>query len=224
MDGFLGTNASFNADLTLIVYILLLAPAIIAGFVFARQKKFVPHHKLVMTGIVIFNWVLILWLMATSYAVGVAPSLSENITQPWVLLPTIHLITGGVAQIIATYLVILMWTEKTSFAWLLPDALRIKNIKLPMRLTLTLWLVTVVLGIGIYLTWYTGSTVADTPEPAVTEEAPSGEAAPALTEEVNASTPAEAAPAATEEADDSNSGETNENESAPEPAATEEAG
>jgi len=218
MDGFLGTNASFNADLTLIIYILLLAPAMIAGFVFARQKKFVPHHKLVMTGIVIFNWVLILWLMATSYAVGVAPSLSENITQPWVLLPTIHLITGGLAQVIATYLVLLMWTEKTAVAWVLPDALRIKNIKLPMRLTLTLWLITVVLGIGIYLTWYTGASTAETPAPVTTEEAPADTGAPATTEEAPADT---GAPATTEEAPGTSA---DEDESAPAPAATEDAG
>jgi len=241
MEGFLGTGASFAADLTLIAYILIITPVMLLGFVFARQKKFIPHHKLAMTFVVILNWILIIFVMAASYAGGVAPGLSENLTEPPILIPTIHLITGGLAQIIATYLIILMWTEKTSLAFILPDSLRIKNIKTPMRLTLGLWLVTVVLGIGIYVTWYVGSPGGDAPPPAATEEPTDGdsEAAPVATEEASSEDEDEAEPAATEEeasedasdtdeagddTEETDSSSSTEDEEVPEPAATEEAG
>ena len=197
MDGILGTNASLSADLTLLAYVLVLAPGMLLGFFFARRKMFVPHHKLVMTTIVIVNWVLILLLMAVSYRNFVAPALAEGKTDLVYLLPAAHLITGAVAQLLATYLVILMWTERTRFERLLPY--RIKRIKTPMRITLGLWLATILLGVGIYLAWYTPGAQAgdDTPPPVATEEAP----APDDAEEADA-------PLATEEA--------------PEPAATEE--
>jgi hypothetical protein len=95
-------------------------------------------------------------------------------------LPTIHLITGGLAQLMATYLVIRMWFEKS-----LPDWFKIKNIKLAMRTTLLLWLTTAVLGILIYLTWYNDdkSPINDknVPAPVTTEEA--GSLLPVTTEE-----------------------------------------
>ena len=197
MDGILGTNASLSADLTLLAYVLVLAPGMLLGFFFSRRKMFVPHHKLVMTTIVIVNWVLILLLMAVSYRNFVAPALAEGKTDLVYLLPAAHLITGAVAQLLATYLVILMWTERTRFERLGPY--RIKRIKTPMRLTLGLWLATILLGVGIYLTWYTPSAQAgdDAPPPVATEEAP----APDATEEAPAPDATEEAPdpAATEE-------------------------
>ncbi len=167
--GFLGTNATMLADLTLVAYVLLIAPAMLVGFVFARRKMFVPHHKLMMTTIVIINWLLILFAMAASF-VGRTPADR----------PIPHFITGGLAQLVGTYLVILMWTEKTRFAGILPEALRVKNIKLVMRTTLALWLITVVLGVVIYLATYSpASAASDAPPPVATEEptdeAPSGD-------------------------------------------------
>lgn len=160
-----------TSAITLIIYILLLAPAMIVGFVFARRKKFSPHHKFTMTGITIVNWILIVLLMAVSYGRFVAPFLPDYLSDIRGLLATIHLITGGLAQVIATYLVILMWTERTRFEGILPRAVRIRRIKPVMRTTLALWLITVVLGIGIYLTWYAAPPPADTTPPAATEEA-----------------------------------------------------
>lgn len=167
--GFLNTSASLLADLTLLAYVLLLVPAMLVGFIFAWRKKFVPHHKFAMTGITIFNWLLIIFIMAVSYSDSVAPSVPEQLREDFILFPTLHLITGGTAQLIATYLVIRMWFEKS-----LPDWFKVKNIKLFMRTTLTLWLVTAVLGVIIYFTWYSADTAeaGDTPEPIATEEAP----------------------------------------------------
>ena len=223
--GFLGTGASMLSDLTLLAYVFLLVPGMVVGFVFARRKMFEPYHKWTMTLIVIFNWILILILMAVSYSQGVAPNVPDGLSEPAILIPTIHLIVGGLAQILATYLVLRMWLENV-----LPEALKVKNIKLYMRMTLAGWLVTALLGVVIYVVWYTPTTTAeggDELAPVATEEAGNSTDAdidgadvpdPAATEEITEED-AGSAPVETEEAS-TNSGE-DPTEAAPEPAATE---
>lgn len=165
--GFLGTGASLMADLTLLAYILLIIPVMLVGFVFARRKMFVPHHKLIMTTLILINWLLIGFLMINSYAQGVLPNLGSNLTNPVYFLPTIHLVTGAIAQILGTYLVIRMWFENQ-----LPGWFKVQRIKRYMRLTLGLWLVTAALGVLIYFTWYSSSpaTAGDAIEPVATPE------------------------------------------------------
>lgn len=181
MDGFLGTSASFSADATLLAYVVILAPAMIVGFLLARNTRF-GTHKLVMTFIVLTNWVLIITLMIVSYSAGVAPGLPDNLSEIANLLPTLHLATGTIAQLLATYLVILMWTENTALERLVP--FRISRIKGPMRLTLGLWLATIALGAATYIVWYAQPATAladNVPAPIVTEEAPTGETSEIIT-------------------------------------------
>jgi uncharacterized membrane protein YozB (DUF420 family) len=167
--GILGTEASLLSDLTLLAYILLIVPGALLGYYFARRKLYEPHHKWLMTAITLVNWVLILFVMLAAYA-NAASQITTEFEPPDLLLPTLHLITGGMAQILATYLVIRMW-----FGNRLPERFRIERIKAPMRATLALWLATAVLGAAIYLTWY----ASDSPlgnevlEPALTAEADS---------------------------------------------------
>ncbi|MEO0561803.1 MAG: hypothetical protein AAF125_06800 [Chloroflexota bacterium] len=212
-EGFLGTGASMLADITLLAYLLLIIPAMVAGYVFARRKMFVPQHKITMTGIVIFNWVLILWLMVFSYRDGVAPGVPQALGDVRVWLPTVHLGIGALAQLTATYLALRMWLEDV-----LPDALKVTNIKVWMRFTLAGWLIAALLGIGIYATWYVVPSVTasgEIPAPEATEEA--GIAPPAATEEADAGDVVEE-PAATEEVEAVAT-----EEAVEEPAATEEA-
>ncbi len=217
--GFLGTGATLSRDLTLVAYILLLVPSMLIGYVFARRKMFVPHHKFMMTGIMIFNWVLITLVMFISYRDYVAPNVPERLNETFNLLPTLHLITGAASQLLATYLVFRMWFEKV-----LPQWIMVKNIKRYMRITLVLWLTTALLGGFIYLVWYvqpanpSESQVA----PVSTEEAISPEVTNAdVTPE---STETEMMPEATEEMDEpAETDEPVETEEADEPAETEEA-
>lgn len=158
------------------------------------MRRFSPQHKLVMTGVTLMNWVFIFGLMLGSYSAGVLPGLPGSLGDVRVLLPTLHLLTGAVAQLLATYLVILMWTENTSLVGILPY--RIKQIKTPMRATLALWLLTILLGVTIYAVWNAPSSEASV-IPAATQEA-SEQAAPEAAEAPAATTTEEAAPAATE--------------------------
>ncbi|MDZ4672679.1 MAG: hypothetical protein SH821_17595 [Phototrophicales bacterium] len=211
-----------TSAIVLLIYILFLVPAMLVGFGFARRKLFRPHHKLIMTSITMINWVLILVVMAGSYSNNVAPYLSTGIEQPSLLLPTLHLITGATAQFLATYLVILMWFEKS-----LPKFMVTHKIKTPMRLTLSLWLITAVLGIGIYIVWNPPASSADALSPVSTEEAPiSTDEAPSdatlepvMTDEMPVSTEeAVVAPVATQDSpqpvatDDSNNRDDNDDD------------
>lgn len=146
LPGFLGTAASRASDISLVAYVLLIVPAMLLGYAYARRKVY-ANHQLVMSAVVIINWVIIAYLMAVRYAAGVAPRLPGELGRPGVFLPTIHLVTGLLAQIIATILMAQMWLGPLV-------RFRLEPIKPWMRLTLTLWLITAILGISIYLTWF----------------------------------------------------------------------
>ncbi|MBX3063441.1 MAG: hypothetical protein KF726_10730 [Anaerolineae bacterium] len=146
--GILGTGAYLASDLALLLYIFMLVPAMLVGFSFARRHLFVPHHKFTMTAITIINWIIIILLMLVTYRNAVAPNVPRELNRLPFLIPVLHGITGGLAQIIATVLVLRMWLEPS-----LPRVLRFEPIKPWMRLTLGLWLVTAVLGIAMYVTW-----------------------------------------------------------------------
>jgi uncharacterized membrane protein YozB (DUF420 family) len=196
--GFLGTGATMMADLTLLAYVLLIVPGMLAGFYFARRRKFEPQHKYTMTIIMMVNWVLIGFLMLVSYRSGVAPNVPQGLAQPVFLLPTIHLVTGAIAQLLGTYLVLRMWFEDV-----LPGWLKVKRIKRYMRFTLAMWLITALLGVSIYFVWYVlppsgveASAPVATPEVGATPEIDG----PAVTPDGVAQTPeAEPSPVTTPE-------------------------
>ena len=197
MDDILGTSATNVSDLTLLAYVFLLLPGMIIGFFFARRKMFVPSHKFTMTGVTLVNWALIVFVMVVSYSKYIAPYVPENFSDIRAIIATIHLLSGALAQGLATYLVILMWTERTRFEGVLPQALRIRRIKGPMRLTLALWITTVVLGLGIYFTWYVGE---DEDPSALVAPGATEQAEPAVTPDVNADLGDATPPAVTEDA------------------------
>lgn len=176
--GILGTGAYLASDLALLLYIFMLVPAMLVGFSFARRHLFVPHHKFTMTAITIINWIIIIVLMLVTYRSAVAPNVPRELNRLPFLIPVLHGITGGLAQIIATVLVLRMWFEPS-----LPRVLRFEPIKPWMRLTLGLWLVTAVLGIAMYVTWniagqppVPSADTTATQEPGVVE--PTGEPEP----------------------------------------------
>ena len=185
--------------ITLLAYLFILVPLMLLGYYFARRKMFNPHHKLVMTSVVILNWIFIGVVMIGRYVNDVAPQLPENIGQIGILLPTIHLVTGAIAQLLGTYLIVLMWTENTPLAWM--AIVPTRNIKPLMRTTLALWLVTVLLGFGIYAVWNSPTAAAGDGTPPEATEAVDAQAV--TTEEASNPEATEGVPDpdATEEAD-----------------------
>ncbi len=193
-----------RSDYVLLAYIFFLVPLMLVGFGFARRRLFVPHHKAVMTLVMIINWILILAIMIPTYVEVVPSGVRTGTYTPSVVVPILHGLIGGVAQVIATYLVIRMWFENQ-----LPDWFKVKNIKRLMRFTLAMWLLTALFGLGVWATFFqervkaAGATPAGTP--AATEDATrSAIGTPAATvaatdDATPAGTPA-ATPAATEDA------------------------
>lgn len=191
--GFLGTGASLLADLTLLAYILLLVPGMIAGLVFARRGMHRPQHKTVMIAITLINWVLIVFLMAAAYRFDVAANIGQQPGNTRYLIPTIHALLGLPAQILATYIVVRMILEDTNAARAKKRGEKnlsrywFRSAKPVMRLTLILWLLTAAFGVVSYVLRYEliqpPVLGAGAPAPAATEEVIEIEAAPEMTPE-----------------------------------------
>ncbi len=185
--GFLGTGASLLADITLLAYVLLIVPGIIAGFVFARRGKHRPHHKRTMITITVVNWLLIIFLMLFAYSYDVVGNIAAQPSNARYLMPTIHGILGLLAQVLATYVIFRMLREDSQVAAAKARGEKgqqlskywFKNAKIVMRLTIVLWLLTALLGVFNYLIRYdilpsfasNRGTPAVTLEPAATSEA-----------------------------------------------------
>src|SRR5689334_9458943 len=114
--GFLGTGASLLADITLLAYILLIVPGMVAGYILARRGRHRPHHKTIMITITAVNWLLIIFLMLTAYRYDVIGNIASQPTNARYLMPTIHGAIGLVAQLLATYIVFRMLREDTQVA------------------------------------------------------------------------------------------------------------
>lgn len=176
-DGFLGTGASLLADLTLIAYIFLIVPAMIAGFVFARRGHYRPHHKWTMVTITGINWFLIIFLMFGAVTYDIAEKLPDQPDNARYLTPAIHMLFGVPGQLLATYIVYRMLREdyqvnrakargETNM-----EQYWFTSAKPFMRATLGLWLLAATFGIFSYLVRYEVVDVAtDSGTPAATEE------------------------------------------------------
>ncbi len=158
--GFLGTGASLLADVTLVAYLLLIIPAMAAGYIYARRGKHRPHHKWIMTAITLVNWILIVFLMFAAYRFDVAGNIGAQPTNTRYLLPVLHGLLGIPAQLLATFVILRMLLED----WQVGRAKRrgekdtsrywFRRAKPVMRLTMVLWLATAALGVVSYLTRY----------------------------------------------------------------------
>ena len=139
-----------------------------------------------MIGITLITWELIVFLMIVAYRFDVVENLGQQPVNPRYIVPTIHGILGLLAQLLATYVIYRMWREDSQVAaakqrgakkeelrryWFL-------NAKPFMWMTLILWLITSLLGIGNYLIRYDvlpvlaggGAAPVATEEPAMTDE------------------------------------------------------
>ncbi len=143
MTGFLGTKAGLQADLNLVLHLVILA-LIFTGFMFARRRKFSIHEKLMFTGIILAAISLLSW-MGPSYVGNFRVIISE-FTTPGVLITNIHVVLGVITGTLALYIVLLMKKD-------LPDRFAVKNVKRLMRTTFALWFLTFAFGLFFYI-WY----------------------------------------------------------------------
>lgn len=143
--GFLGTNANFAADMTLIL-MLVVAALFSVGYLLARRRKF-EAHRWVQTSAASLNAILVLWLMILPFRDfvlrdqgGPRPSIFYTVT-------IIHALIGAVAFPFGMF-VMLRGNN------LVPGALRFSNYKLFMRTAYALYMLATFAGVLVYLVWF----------------------------------------------------------------------
>jgi hypothetical protein len=142
MNGFLGTSASLWSDLSLLLSLVFGALAVFGG-IRARQKRFSTHCPVMAVG-ALLNWVPVLVVMIPAW-IGLATGAETLATGPFASAPVFHGVLGGVTQLLMTYTVARMyWLEH-----LPPD----EPIWL-MRVTIILWLLTLIGGAAVYVVSY----------------------------------------------------------------------
>ncbi len=142
MSGFLGSGTPLIADLSL-VSLWVLGAVAVGGWVVARQRAF-PRHCRLMAWVTFLAWLPILFGMVVPW-LGLIRLGSTVFAQPATVVPFMHGVTGGLAQLLMTYTILRMnWRRKwppRRPLWL-------------MRISLALWLLSIVGGTGVYLLLY----------------------------------------------------------------------
>jgi uncharacterized membrane protein YozB (DUF420 family) len=146
--GFLGTNANIAADTTLIIMILV-GIMFTVGFVLARMGKY-EVHRWVQTTAGAINLILVLWLMILPFRDFVVRDVQGPMPHYFYVITTLHATVGVLALLFGVY-VILRGNN------LVPEALKFNNYKGFMRLAYTGYMLTIVLGVLVYVTWFVRS-------------------------------------------------------------------
>jgi uncharacterized membrane protein YozB (DUF420 family) len=142
--GFLGTRASWAADLNLIVQIALLV-GLVAGLVLAKGRKLTAHHTW-MTAIVTVNAAMIIAIMNPAFF-RLLPLTWPKLGAPGPMLLWLHVVVALVAELMGVYAV--LWLRMD-----LPELLRMRNLKWFMRINFVLWTLALVAGIVLYWARY----------------------------------------------------------------------
>jgi len=144
--GFLGTGATFGADLNLVVQ-LIMGLALLAGALLAKCKRY-RAHGICQTTVLLFNLLLIGLIMWPSFRQQVEPSLSKVIHKRYYEVAATHALLGITAELLGLYIVIVAGTN------LLPQWMRFRHWKWWMRAELVLWTIVLISGVATYCTWY----------------------------------------------------------------------
>jgi uncharacterized membrane protein YozB (DUF420 family) len=146
MKGFLGTGATFEADLNLVVQFIMGA-ALIAGTFLAKHKRY-RAHGICQTTVLLLNLVMIGLVMWPSFQQQVKPARSKVLHTWYYEAAAIHAVLGIAAELLGLYIVIVAGTN------VLPQWLRFKHWKWWMRTELVLWAIVLLSGVGTYWAWY----------------------------------------------------------------------
>jgi uncharacterized membrane protein YozB (DUF420 family) len=146
INGFLGTGATFEADLNLVVQVVM-GVALIAGSLLAKRKRYAAHG-ICQTTVLLLNLGMIGLVMWPSFQRQVRPALPEGLHRWYFAAATIHALLGGTAELLGLYIVVVAGTR------VLPQWLRFKDWKRWMRAELMLWSIVVLTGVGTYYAWY----------------------------------------------------------------------
>lgn len=124
--GLFGTGAPIEADLNLILQILM-GIALTAGALLARGKKYVAHAVCQST-VLSVNAIAIVWLMWPSFQHAVLPRFARRLHRACYLWPALHGFIGVLAELLGIYIAL------SAATGLLPEGVRLRCWKLWMRL------------------------------------------------------------------------------------------
>jgi uncharacterized membrane protein YozB (DUF420 family) len=145
MPGFLGTAANFAADATLVI-MLAIALAFSVGFGLARMGKY-EAHRWVQTSAAVLSGGLVVWLMILPYRDFILPGVPGRLGEAFYGVTTLHAVVGAVALPFGMF-VVLRGNR------LVPGFLRFRNYKLFMRTAYVLYMLTIFLGVLVYIFWF----------------------------------------------------------------------
>jgi len=146
MNGFLGTGATFRADLNLVVQVAM-GFALLFGMALARRGNY-RAHKYCQSSVLILNLVMIFLIMAPSFHKQVQPQVPGGLNEAYYLVPYVHATLGTIAEVLGLYIVLVAATK------ILPKKLRFKRYKPWMRTELALWWLVILIGVSTYYIWY----------------------------------------------------------------------
>ena len=146
MKGFLGTQAGFGADITLVLQVVMGA-SLIAGAFLARARRYVLHG-ICQTAVLLLNLVTIASFMWPSFSLQVLPGLPKHFARRHYTVAALHGVLGGITELLGLYILLVAGTN------IVPEAWRFRRWKLWMRVELALWLFVLLFGVGTYLIWY----------------------------------------------------------------------
>jgi uncharacterized membrane protein YozB (DUF420 family) len=144
--GFLGTGAPFDADVNLVVQ-LMMGTALGAGVVLAKQRRY-RAHGICQTTVLLLNLLMIGLVMWPAFRQQVKPKLPRVLRTAYYAAPTIHAALGIAAELLGLYIVVVAGTN------VLPTWLRFTRWKPWMQTEFVLWLFVLISGMGTYYAWY----------------------------------------------------------------------
>jgi uncharacterized membrane protein YozB (DUF420 family) len=144
--GFLGTGATFWADVNLVVQ-LVMGAALVAGVILAKQRRY-RAHGICQTTVLLLNLLMIGLVMWPSFWRQVNPTFPRVLHKSYYAAPMVHAALGTTAELLGLYIVLAAGTN------VLPEWLCFRNWKRWMRMEFVLWLIVVISGLGTYYAWY----------------------------------------------------------------------
>jgi hypothetical protein len=151
MKGFLGTWASFGADVNLLIQIAM-GIALVVGAFLARAKRYAAHG-ICQALVILLNLPMIALVMWPSFHARVLPRISTHLAKRNYAIATVHGALGALAEILGLYILLVAGTN------ILPETWRVRRWKLWMRIELVLWWMVLLMGFGTYYFWYAKPTL-----------------------------------------------------------------
>ena len=143
--GFLGTNATFRPDATLVL-ILVTAVLFTIGWRLAVRKRY-ETHRWVQTVAASLNAIVVLSTMITSFLVFILPGIPGKLLEGSYGVTTVHAFVGMIGLVLGVF-VVLVGNE------LVPKSLRFTNYKRVMRTSYALYMVSTLIGVVVYVVVY----------------------------------------------------------------------